>query len=96
MTDVHIKEAPIRVCVREDEHSVRILIAKDATLTESFTAALVNKNIAYLSEEVHDAIIHLSATIGVAFAEQILGLSPTGVEIRTPAEEKSAGSPEVH
>ena len=96
MTDVHIKEAPIRVAIREDEHSVRILICKGPTTKDCFTAALVNKNIAYLSEEVHDAIVHLSAVIGVSFAEQILGLSPTGVEIRTPVEETSAGSPEVH
>jgi hypothetical protein len=48
--------------------------------------------VAYLNEEVRDAILNLGRTIGIAMAMELLGLVPAGVVIQTPAEPKASKS----
>jgi hypothetical protein len=80
---------PLRVSIREDDTSVRILLVRNNDIVDAIPVAVINKAIAYLSEDVHNAIINLAQHIGVGFAECILGLTVAGIEIQ-PASEPDA------
>jgi hypothetical protein len=97
MTD-DIQQAPFKVSLREDDMSVRILIARNELvvqapnpgLPDEFVVAIINRQVAYLNEEVRDAILNLGQTIGIAMAMELLGLVPAGVEIKPAAEPKAS------
>jgi len=90
--------APFKVSLREDDTSVRILIARNEMVVaepnpgvpDEFVVAIINRQVAYLNEEVRDAILNLGKTIGIAMSVELLGLIPTGVVIQTPAEPKAS------
>jgi hypothetical protein len=94
------EQAPFKVSLREDELSVRILIARDELVTanpnpgvpDEFVVAIINRQVAYLNDEVREAILNLGQTIGIAMAVELLGLIPAGVVIQTPAEPKAPKS----
>jgi hypothetical protein len=95
-----IGQAPFKVSIREDDTSVRILIARNELvvqepnpgLPDDFVVAIINRHVAYLNEDVKNAILSLGQTIGIAMAVELLGLIPAGVVIKPAAEPEAPKS----